>query len=175
LEISCHHHHPHHRLLRPLVPADERSHPLDEPRDRSACGPLRRSRLARLAPWRDRGRLGTRDRADGARLAQHLVDFISMILFKSSTFPAWVEELRCFDRRLREAGVVHSVIFSAPRPIETMFETSAIAYLDPPRAADVARVEEKGYAALVYQPGRLVSLGSIAPMTLDCSLSSGSP
>jgi 4-amino-4-deoxy-L-arabinose transferase-like glycosyltransferase len=90
--------------------------------------------------------------------------------------PAWVDELRCFDRRLKDAGLVHSVIFSAPRPIETMFETSAIAYLDPPRTADVVRVEEKGYTPLVYRNGRLVSLGSIAPITLDCSRpASGGP
>jgi 4-amino-4-deoxy-L-arabinose transferase len=62
--------------------------------------------------------------------------------------PAWAVELEQLGRRLAGQRVV---ILGSPRPIETMFYTSQVAYERVPDRPTVESLQEQGYRVLVYE------------------------
>ena len=66
--------------------------------------------------------------------------------------PAWVVELEQLEQRL--AGE-RAVILGSPRPIETMFYTSHVAYAGVPDRPTVESLQKRGYRVLVYESDAL--------------------
>lgn len=63
--------------------------------------------------------------------------------------PPWARELRSLHSTIETYGPERTVVFNAPRPIETMFYTGCTAYSYLPAPAVLDRVRKKGYTILL--------------------------